>query len=1753
MKGFILYESSYYSSGSPPGWTVTKGNGNFCGYTSVCQRGNTIFKKSINNLPSHYKFELELLFEGLEGFTGNTFNIYLDGVIQGTFIFPMNTINYSPIYYPAPATYGYNLFPGYFSFTAKKSGFSELINQNLCGGQKKEQIYALKVLAEHNSSTMALQLSFSDYAGSSNWKLNYYNYKVWTKGISSTCDLHCTNCISGARKYCGENYLNQEGVCVTACTTGYKSLNGKCFACHSSCLDCSDDDPNSCSSCYPNYWLLNGACVMSCPTTGYYANFTNHQCVPCYISCATCNGAYSNNCASCETGKYFSTGSCLSTCPANQYLNSTNKTCLNCSSACQTCYGPLTNNCLSCVVPKYWDYFSCVTTCYSYQYLDSSNNSCINCDASCLTCSGSYSNSCLSCTVGKIISYGTCVSVCNSNQYYNLTNNSCLNCDASCLSCVGPYSNNCTSCPVSMYFSYGSCPNSCNSSQYLNSSNNSCINCDFSCQTCNGPYSNQCVSCPAGTYFSYGSCIPACNSTQYLNATNNSCLNCYPTCQTCSGPNYNNCTTCPPTVYFYAGICGNYCNSSQYLNTTNNYCIDCDLSCQSCNGPFANNCTSCQFGKLYSYGTCVDSCNASQYLKSANSLCLNCDSTCLTCNGPLSIDCLSCDPLNYYWYSGTCIQSCLSSQYINSSNVSCADCDSSCFTCNGPSPSNCITCILNFFFSYGYCLNMCPLNQYLDSSNISCSYCDMNCETCDGPLISNCTTCLFPLYFSNGYCVSSCSMNQFVDIFYSCQFCDQTCQTCSGASPSNCTTCPQGNYLYQGLCKSSCPVGYFANLSDNSCVSCSNSCFTCFGDSYDNCLSCLSGKFLLNSQCLQNCPSKYYGDIGSNICISCDPSCLACNGPANNNCLSCINQTVYTFSHGYCLRDICLINQYFDGVLLSCQNCSLNCASCSGPNSNNCLSCIENFILFNETDECKQPVEIYFTVIAIKNPAEFLLNFVNTSQISLSSTFFKNINKTTTITVSNFGNDLFNYTLQKINTTDFKLSLTYNDNIYADTSYLFVNLNNSIDSTISLMNTTAKILLLPFALCTNENTYYENKTCHKKVLIDYSWMRNGEYNQILLLFSQSNYDLQTLHPVLVDAFRSKVFFIVKTSSSNKLLFNYSFINNSDSITVDFTFNDFQFVKQDFSLKQNVTQLFNVKDSQKISIVQKVIGFSIINNYYQSNELNLMNVTLKTTNGGFFATTIFLYLSYLMNSKSTFAMKGLMTTYLFQLSKFVEIMFPMNARMIFTNFSKNTYFFKEDVYPISPIQQLLQGLPQIFISFNTSLYILNDILNDYILILVCWGVALFCLIFLHNKNRCERLFGVFRSFFAWNFLISISMSKYITTSYHTFVCLRFGLSLSKFNSFLVVIFLFYLILFPLHLFKVISLIVNVNSPLIQKNQRGKKNESPSALNLFTLTESVNNLITPSPKKSRFFIDRKSLGETATVGSPLKHVQSWSNFKDYKTPTLNNLIKIEPLESEKLPIGSYNSKKVIPWEFLAEPESLLIKQSLGNDIMTSIDLFESKSKIAPFPKNLKIQTKAQNINSSICNFTNASSSNEIVIKKRSSSVFCFRFFWIIYDYLYKIKDAQKYQRRYNVLIRDFNPNNQFQIVLDFARYFTISAVIVMLYGFTVLQMTIISFINLIYLLFLIFSQPFIRKRDFYFNVFNEVCLNAGFAAVFILSCLDIQEKIELNLRINLGWVYVFSYIFLLFSLICSSLIRIVLSFKLIWNQVRNKIKK
>lgn len=142
---------------------------------------------------------------------------------------------------------------------------------------------------------------------------------------------------------------------MSSCPTGtaVNPSNGNC-GCDTPCLTCSTY--TSCTACMnSSYWVLNGACIGSCPV-GTYAN--SGQCNSCSSGCLNCT---INTCTVCVNGSYLFNNSCYSDCNliSEQYDNS-GTTCVLCQSGCDRCSG---GNCTSCLSDYTMSAGLCIKTC----------------------------------------------------------------------------------------------------------------------------------------------------------------------------------------------------------------------------------------------------------------------------------------------------------------------------------------------------------------------------------------------------------------------------------------------------------------------------------------------------------------------------------------------------------------------------------------------------------------------------------------------------------------------------------------------------------------------------------------------------------------------------------------------------------------------------------------------------------------------------------------------------------------------------------------------------------------------------------------------------------------------------------------------------------------------------------------------------------------------------------------------------------------------------------------------------------------------------------------------------------------------------------------------------------------------------------------------------------------------------------------------------------------------------------------------
>ncbi|EAS00754.2 zinc finger lsd1 subclass family protein (macronuclear) [Tetrahymena thermophila SB210] len=784
------------------------------------------------------------------------------------------------------------------------------------------------------------------------------------------CDASCATCSGPNNTDCitcppGKLLYNNGGwTCVSNCpATNYYSDGTKCQKCDSSCLTCSGGANNNCQTCNAGVFLYQNQCLASCPSNTFVSGT---QCVNCDGSCKTCTGASNQQCASCDTTYLLTQGtskSCVSNCGNSLYPNTTNHTCSSCDSTCFNCSGPNPNQCTQCTGNRYLQGNQCLLTCNPGFYAGA-NNMCVACDQTCATCSAGANTNCLSCQLPLYLNGNQCLNSCNSNQYKDDPTASCLSCDSSCLTCQGAGPKNCTSCPASTFLNVDhSCVSKCPDGLYADG--NVCKACPSQCAKCviQGT-SPVCTTCPPSQALYNGNCVATCPAKTYQtnNGATNICSSCDSSCQTCSGPNANQCLSCILPNYFQPDTtqCVTTCKTSYYPVQNTATCAPCNATCYQCSASTANDCTSCT-GNLYlQNNTCSSTCQNGTYPDKTTNKCTQCDSTCLTCSAGTNTDCLTCSPPNYLQTDkNSCLTTCKSNEYQDNSSNKCVACNVLCATCSGPASTQCLTCQAGQILytspdNKKTCVNSCPDGYYSDTKNNVCAQCNSSCLTCASPGDNkSCLSCAPTLYLLNGQCVNSCPQKYYSTTSTNpqtmiCKQCYQDCLTCSGPQSTDCKTCQLPNYFVAATsqCLPNCPAKFYKNDPLAQCSACDPSCANCSGPSASQCTSCSGSLYLDGVSCINTCSPGKFANQQNNTCTACDPTCKTCDGTTSTNCLSCALPNYYQLSTKQCVQQ-CNANQYKDNATISCIACNSTCATCSGPNSNQCLTCNGTDVLIN--------------------------------------------------------------------------------------------------------------------------------------------------------------------------------------------------------------------------------------------------------------------------------------------------------------------------------------------------------------------------------------------------------------------------------------------------------------------------------------------------------------------------------------------------------------------------------------------------------------------------------------------------------------------------------------------------------------------------------------------------------------------------------------------------------------------------------------
>ncbi|KAL4477135.1 hypothetical protein ABPG72_008869 [Tetrahymena utriculariae] len=735
--------------------------------------------------------------------------------------------------------------------------------------------------------------------------------------------------------------------------------------CCQNCLQCSSS--TTCLNC------MAGFSVYQFPTGEQVCQQTSGCNTSNCYSCAQFNGQ--EVCISCQPNYHLDTnnlcqlndtnGSCSG---LTQYLEQSSQLCQSYS---QNCWYQISSTMqwIGCGNLENYSNYKCS---YNKQVLVYYNQNYGIYQCSCLISNCDYcaqQGGCSQCQSGYNFnsSTNTCDINCSSNQYFDSTTRTCINCGQNCQVCN---SSNCLTCN--------------NSNYYINlSSPHDCVLCTVqNCQGCFGD--GTCQACLSGFQLSLDkiTCSIICNVQN---------------CQTCNSQNGQICTTC----------------GTNYLLSLDQSTCSCQVSnCNECQSNDGSKCQVCQTGYTLNASTLQCDCSVAncQTCNSSNgALCETCITNYLlsqdkqTCSCQI-INCLSCQQND-----GNICSSCISGYVLNSNNNQCNCAVQNCLNCNASNGALCDNCVSNYLLSSNktactcqvYGCQTCQVNNglkcqtcnsgyFLSSINQQCNCASNHCQVCD-PQNGKCLTCV--TNFILGYqSICNCAVK-------SCRVCNQSngaqCQMCAQGYQLNSTTfqcdcqvqnCQTCNITDGTTCQT-CINNYLLSTDQKTCSCQVANCLQCSTQDGSKCQVC-QNNFLLSSdqtkcscqvancsQCssqdgnvCQTCITNYLLGPNSKSCNCQVQNCQNCNSQDGATCQTCANNYLLSQNLKSCTCQVADCSQctQLDGLKCQlCQNnyllssdqtkCSCqvaNCSQCNSKNGSVCQTCATNYLISSNSMSC---------------------------------------------------------------------------------------------------------------------------------------------------------------------------------------------------------------------------------------------------------------------------------------------------------------------------------------------------------------------------------------------------------------------------------------------------------------------------------------------------------------------------------------------------------------------------------------------------------------------------------------------------------------------------------------------------------------------------------------------------------------------------------------------------------------------------------
>ena len=143
------------------------------------------------------------------------------------------------------------------------------------------------------------------------------------------------------------------------------------------------------------------------------------------------------------------------------------------------------------------------------------------------------------------------------------------------------------------------------------------------------------------------------------------------------------------------------------------------------------------------------------------------------------------------------------------------------------------------------------------------------------------------------------------------------------------------------------------------------------------------------------------------------------------------------------------------------------------------------------------------------------------------------------------------------------------------------------------------------------------------------------------------------------------------------------------------------------------------------------------------------------------------------------------------------------------------------------------------------------------------------------------------------------------------------------------------------------------------------------------------------------------------------------------------------------------------------------------------------------------------------------------------------------IYRPMNMNTYNFSYRILVKGLKKLNgiiKYYFIIDLIRYLLLSLFVISMLNLIYIQIIVLELVCFVFISFMVIKKPFVNRLDMLLSLINETLINCSYISATILAYMDREANLDVGIRMNLGWVIVFSYVILMYSLIFNTFQRL-----------------